>query len=215
VPAVGEARGAESRPTVLACDRRRTTFRSGAPRRAVFLDRDGTMIVNRPYSADPDHVEAFPDVLEGLRSLDAAGYLLFVVTNQSGIARGFYDEAALSRLHVRLDQIFLPIGSPIRAYYYCPHHVAGRVAEFAHPCHCRKPEPGMLIRAAQEWNLDLRRSWMIGDQLTDLAAGWSVGCDSLLIRNKAVAKGVPFAADLAAAARLISERDAVAARNAA
>jgi len=168
-------------PTIYAC-------RSAAPRRsssptarAVFLDRDGTLIVDRPYQARPEAIEILPTVLEGLKLLTDAGYLLIVVTNQSGIARGYFGTRALRRFHDCLGKIFADHGIRIAAFYYCPHHIAGRRLELARPCNCRKPAPGMLFRAAGDWGIDLGRSWLIGDMPTDAEAALAGGCSPILV----------------------------------
>lgn len=151
------------------------------PVRAVFLDRDGTLIVDKPYNANPDDIVILPGVLEGLQELSAAGYLLVVVTNQSGVARGYYDHDAVVRMHDRLNQMLGPAGVRIAAYYYCPHHVDGVDPRLALPCPFRKPGPGMLFRAAMDWAIHLRRSWFIGDQPTDVGAARAARCRPILV----------------------------------
>lgn len=207
----GQMSGARPR-TVRACDGRPPLIRTDHPRPAVFLDRDGTLIVNKPYNANPDDIELFPDTREAVRDLARAGYLLVVVTNQSGVARGYFDEAAVSAMHARLDDLLSPTERLILAYYFCPHHAAGRVRNLALACPCRKPEPGMLLRAAEDWAIDLRRSWTIGDMESDVEAGWSAGCRSILLGNRRGARGGLRAASLGEAVQIISERDAVEAR---
>lgn len=193
--------------TVQAC----ATSGGGIPappwtrRRAVFLDRDGTLIVDRPYLSDPARIELLPGVIDGLARLRDAGYLLVVATNQSGIARGYYDGAALAAMHRRLGEILAQSGIQIAAYYYCPHHVDGRVPSLARSCPCRKPGPGMLWRAAADWAIDLDRSWMIGDRVTDAQAAEAAGCASVLVGSSDAALPVRChqAPDLAEAADYI------------
>ena len=169
--------------TVRACGDQ--TFAAAAAdrgaARAVFLDRDGTLIVDHPYSADTDAIELLPGVVDGLVTLHDAGYLLIVVTNQSGIARGYFDDRALAAMHYRLNQLLALAGVDVAAYYYCPHHVAGREPTLARPCGCRKPSPGMLLRAAVDWSIDLGQSWLIGDRASDAAAALAAGCQPLLV----------------------------------
>ncbi|MGH2457330.1 MAG: D-glycero-alpha-D-manno-heptose-1,7-bisphosphate 7-phosphatase [Chloroflexota bacterium] len=175
--------------------------------RAVFLDRDGTLIADRPYSADPDRIELLDGVIEGLALLDRAGYRLIVVTNQSGIARGYFDEAALARMHQRIDELLKPAEVSVRAFYYCPHHVEGIDPALARPCWCRKPGPGMLLRAAADWSIELPSSWLIGDRLTDCQAGERAGCRSVLLGTRPASARYPVASDLIEAARRVIASD--------
>lgn len=193
--------------TIRACGDRRAAWPTSEPRRAVFLDRDGTLIVDRPYSADPNTIELLPGVAEGLSVLQEAGYLLIVVTNQSGIARGFFDESALGRMHERLDSILADSGVNVAAYYYCPHHVEGTNRALAVPCDCRKPAPGMLFRAASDWAIDLGRSWLIGNTPTDLEAARAAGCRALLVGTSETSSAYPRFDSLLDAARVIIEAD--------
>lgn len=148
--------------------------------RAVFLDKDGTLIEDVPYNVDPDRIRLCDGAIEGLRSLHAAGYKLIVISNQSGVARGFFPEAALVEVDRRLREL---LDVPLSGFYYCPHHPNGTVTEFAIECDCRKPKAGMLLQAAQDHEIDLARSWFIGDILNDVEAGRSAGCRTILIDN--------------------------------
>lgn len=204
-------------PTIRACgDHPPSHFRSILERerpgearesRTVFLDRDGTLIADKPYSADPDSIELLDGVTEGLALLGQAGYRLIVVTNQSGIARGYFDEAALIRMHQRIDEILWPSGVSVSAYYYCPHHVKGIDPSLARSCPCRKPGPGMIIRAARDWSIELRSSWLIGDSLTDCQAAELAGCRSVLLGERQATSRYPSARGLVAAARRIIASD--------
>lgn len=178
--------------------------------RAVFLDRDGTLIVDKPYNANPDDIVVLPGVLEGLKALDDAGYLLVVVSNQSGVARGYYGHEGVARMHDRLNQLCAGAGVQIAAYYYCPHHVDGVVPRLAVPCPFRKPGPGMLLRAAVDWSIHLRRSWFIGDQPTDVGAARAAKCRPVLVGPARAPRGskVARAAGLQEAARAIIALDA-------
>ncbi len=151
--------------------------------RAIFLDKDGTLIEDIPYNADPQRVRPMSGALEALRRLQGAGYRLIVVSNQSGVARGFFPEGALEAVEERLRAILLEGGVTLAGFYYCPHHPQGSLPEYAVDCTCRKPKPGMLLRAAQEHDIDLQASWMIGDILDDIQAGKSAGCKAILISN--------------------------------
>lgn len=149
-------------------------------RRAVFLDKDGTLIDDVPYNVDPARIVLATGAREGAAALYASGYALVVVTNQSGVARGLFEEAALEPVKMRLRML---LDVPIAGFYHCPHHPDGSVAAFATECACRKPAPGMLRRAARELGLDLAASWMVGDILNDVEAGNRAGCRSVLIDN--------------------------------
>ncbi|MFB2879372.1 D-glycero-alpha-D-manno-heptose-1,7-bisphosphate 7-phosphatase [Floridanema aerugineum] len=151
--------------------------------KAVFLDKDGTLIPNVPYNVNPDLIELSSGAVEGLRSLQAAGYKLIVISNQSGVALGYFDEIMLFPVQLKLTQLLAEIGVKITAFYYCPHHPEGKIPEYKISCSCRKPEPGLILRAARENHIDLANSWFIGDILNDVEAGHRAGCKSILINN--------------------------------
>ena len=179
--------------------------------RAVFLDRDGTLIRDRHYGFDPDQIELLEGVVEGLRILQAADYRLVVITNQSGVARGYFGEADVRAMHRRLDAILGARGIRIDAYYYCPHHPEGVVAAYARACACRKPQPGLIHRASADLGLDLRRSWVVGDAPSDVLAGRAAGCQTALLttRGESQRDAVPTCAadSLLEAARIIVSAD--------
>lgn len=150
---------------------------------AVFLDKDGTLLEDVPYNVEPERMRWTPRAADGLRLLDHAGYRLVVVSNQSGVARGMFPEEALVRVHRQLAEMFQRIGTPLADFYYCPHYPVGKVAPYATTCQCRKPLPGLIVRAAHEHQLDLERSWMIGDILDDVEAGHRAGCRTILLDN--------------------------------
>jgi D-glycero-D-manno-heptose 1,7-bisphosphate phosphatase len=153
------------------------------PVSAIFLDKDGTVLVDEPYNVDPARMWLEPGAGIALRRLGALGVPLIVVSNQSGIAFGKFDPHALSAMEQRLQGLFVENGAELAAFYYCPHHPDGSVETFAVECECRKPLPGLLQRAAAERNIDLTRSWMIGDILDDVEAGNRAGCRTILIDN--------------------------------
>jgi D,D-heptose 1,7-bisphosphate phosphatase len=153
------------------------------PGRAVFLDKDGTLVVDVPYNVDPDRMVLMPGAGEALRRLSEAGYKLIVVSNQSGVARGIFAESALPAVEQRLREMLAEYGAPLADFYYCPHHPDGDVSEYAVHCDCRKPAPGMLLRAAQAHDVSLAESWMIGDILNDVEAGRRAGCRTILLDN--------------------------------
>lgn len=179
--------------------------------RAIFLDKDGTLVDNVPYNIDPAQVRLCKGVVEGLQLLQRQGYRLFVVTNQSGVARGLFPESALAPLFTHIRQLLARESVSIDGFYYCPHHVDGVVGEYAHACNCRKPQPGMLHHAAMEHKLDLAASWMIGDILHDVECGRRAGCRTVLIDNgnetewhsSALRKPHCIAPDMLAAAAMI------------
>ncbi|MBD2091732.1 HAD family hydrolase [Microcoleus sp. FACHB-1515] len=148
--------------------------------RAIFLDKDGTLIEDVPYNVDPDRIRLCQGAIEGLRSLHAVGYKLIVISNQSGIARGYFPARALMNVEQRLQKL---LDVSLSGFYYCPHHPGGTVDEFAIECDCRKPKPGMLLQAAKDHDIDLARSWFIGDILNDVEAGRTAGCRTILIDN--------------------------------
>ncbi len=139
-------------------------------RPAAFLDRDGVLNVDRGYTFRPEDLVMIPTAAAAVRLLNDAGYYVFVVTNQSGIARGFYTAAAMTLFNAQIQNTLRGEGAHIDAFYYCPHHPDGAVKELAIQCRCRKPQPGMLEQAARDWPIDLSRSFLIGDKDHDLAA---------------------------------------------
>ena len=142
--------------------------------RAVFLDRDGTLVEEVPYLHDPERVVLLPGA-GALAGLAAAGYALVVVTNQAGVARGRYGEAAVEAVHRRLAELLAGVGVRLDAVLYCPHHPEGTVPGYARACRCRKPGPGMLEAAAERLGLDLAASFMIGNHPTDVGAAGAAG----------------------------------------
>jgi histidinol-phosphate phosphatase family protein len=142
-------------------------------KRAVFVDKDGTLVEDVPYNVDPARVRLAAGASEGVAALSGAGYEVFVVSNQPGVALGLFDEEHLKRNRSHLEQL---LHRTLSGFYYCPHRAnAG--------CRCRKPNPGLLLRAAREHGVSLRRSWMIGDILDDVEAGRRAGCRTMLVDN--------------------------------
>ncbi len=148
--------------------------------KAVFIDKDGTLIRDIPYNIDPALISLSPGAGKALKDLKNKGFMVIVVTNQAGIAWGYFTEAGLVPVFKKINDL-LPEGIVADDFYFCPHHPSGLVPEFSISCFCRKPNPGMLYRAAEEWNIDLCRSWMIGDILNDVEAGNRAGCRSILL----------------------------------
>jgi len=152
-------------------------------RPAVFLDRDGVILEESGHPGDPDRAVMVPGAAEAVRRLHEAGLLVIVVTNQSGVARGEYPESAVDAVHRRIDELLAAEGARVDAFYYCPHHPTEGKAPYRVACDCRKPRPGMLLRAADDWGIDLSASFLIGDKLSDLEAGASVGCRTILVET--------------------------------
>lgn len=147
--------------------------------RAVFLDKDGTLVENVPYNVDPAKLKLTHRAVEGLHLMQELGYRLIVVTNQSGLARRLFDRAALNMAHAALSRMLQAEGITIDDYFVCPH---GPVASPRDPgCLCRKPAPGLLRQAAVVHRIDLANSWMVGDILNDVEAGHRAGCRSILL----------------------------------
>ncbi|MGN6639938.1 MAG: D-glycero-alpha-D-manno-heptose-1,7-bisphosphate 7-phosphatase [Mucilaginibacter sp.] len=150
---------------------------------AVFIDKDGTLIHDIPYNVDPDLIVLQDNSIEGLKDLQESGYKLIVVSNQSGVACGYFSEEALAVVEKKLRSLLGRHGIMLSGFYYCPHYVHGIIHEYAVDCYCRKPMPGMLLHAAEVNNIDLTSSWMIGDILNDVEAGNRAGCKTILIDN--------------------------------
>ncbi|MDQ0637847.1 D-glycero-D-manno-heptose 1,7-bisphosphate phosphatase [Pedobacter sp. W3I1] len=153
-----------------------------AVKKAVFLDKDGTLIPDIPYNADPDLISLETGVGETLAQL-AEYFQLIVITNQAGIAFGRFTEKDLIGVEKRIADLLQHYGVRLSGFYYCPHHPQGSSAPYAKSCTCRKPGPGLIIKAAGEHSLSLSDSWMIGDILNDVQAGKAAGCKSILIDN--------------------------------
>ncbi|MDW7643573.1 MAG: D-glycero-beta-D-manno-heptose 1,7-bisphosphate 7-phosphatase [Desulfuromonadales bacterium] len=151
--------------------------------RAVFLDRDGTINVEKDYLHRIEDFEFIPGAIEAIQRLKEAGFLVVVVTNQSGVARGYFTEDDVNRLHAHLQKELARHGTGIDAFYLCPHHPDYGKGEGGGDCDCRKGKPGMLLQATKDWNIDLPASIMIGDKRADLEAGRTAGCYTILVRT--------------------------------
>jgi D-glycero-D-manno-heptose 1,7-bisphosphate phosphatase len=182
-------------------------------RAAAFIDRDGVINAELNYVSRPEDFHLLPGAVEGLLLLAAQGFLLVVVTNQAGIAKGLYDEAAYERLTRHMRALLQTQGVQLAGVYHCPHHPNGTVTGYAIECDCRKPAPGMLRRAAAELGLDLTRSVLVGDKPSDTAAGRAAGvrCTVLVESGHALPDNSAqcadhLCADLAAAADWIGSQ---------
>ena len=179
---------------------------------AVFLDRDGTLIEEIGYLNDLSRLKLFPYSIDAVRLLNRAGFQIVVVTNQAGIARGIVSESFVHQAHQHIDALMRAGGARIDAFYYCPHHPDGVVDGFNVACTCRKPSPGLWQRAAQDLDLDLSRSFSVGDRRLDAEAGQAAGTTTVLVKTghgaaePATDASTPVVSDLAAAAAYILER---------
>ena len=152
-------------------------------RRAVFLDRDGTMIEERGYLGRLDLISPFPYTAATIARLRGAGYLVIVVTNQAGIARGYFSESFVQEAHRHLDGLLAAAGAAPDAYYYCPHHPEGIVDGYRDVCGCRKPAPGLVEQAARDWDIDVPRSFVVGDKWLDVGLANQSGARGILVRT--------------------------------
>ncbi len=152
-----------------------------SPKRAVFVDKDGTLIENIPYNVDVARIRFAPGAERAVPRLAAAGFAIAIVSNQAGVARGMFDEAAVAAVGQALTDRLAALGVGLAGFYYCPHDPHGAVARYRRVCDCRKPAPGLIVRAARELGVDLSASWLIGDILDDIEAGRRAGCRTILI----------------------------------
>lgn len=150
---------------------------------ALFLDRDGTLIVEKNYLVSAQEIEVFPNSFEAVRRINQSGALAIVVTNQSVVARGLLSERKLAHIHQQMEGLFAQHEAHFDGIYHCPHHPTEGRQPFAFDCDCRKPKPGMLVRAASELELDLNRCVIIGDTLNDIAAGHRAGSMGVLVET--------------------------------
>lgn len=146
--------------------------------RAVFFDKDGTLVKDVPYNVRPDLIRLNAGAAEAVGRLKKAGLKLFVVSNQSGVARGFFEEKDLPAVWEKLNEL---CGARFDGFYFCPHFPAGKIEKYSFVCDCRKPEAGMLFQAAREHSIDLENSWLIGDSPPDAKAGRLAGCRTILL----------------------------------
>ncbi|MDR5775903.1 MULTISPECIES: HAD-IIIA family hydrolase [unclassified Caballeronia] len=152
-------------------------------RPAVFLDKDGTLLDDVPYNVDPLEMRLAPGAVNALALFARMDVPVVVISNQSGVALGKFDEAALVDVERTLHELAARAGARLAGVYFCPHHPQGTVAKYRKICECRKPAPGMIERAARDLGLDLARSWFVGDILDDVEAGHRAGCRAVLIDN--------------------------------
>jgi len=150
-------------------------------RRALLLDRDGTICEDVGYIGAVEDLRLLPGSAEAIVSAAAAGFQCVLITNQAGIARGVLDEARLDEVHDRLRELLAAEGARLDGIYYCPHHPEGEISRYRRRCDCRKPGAGMLKRARDEMGIDLESSYVVGDHLRDIGAGHTVGATTILV----------------------------------
>jgi D-glycero-D-manno-heptose 1,7-bisphosphate phosphatase len=177
------------------------------PKPAVFLDRDGTLNIDKGYVHRVEDWEWIPGAIDAIVALKKAGFLVIVITNQAGIARGYYDETDMNNLHTMINKELKVHGATIDGFYHCPHHPEfGMVRE----CECRKPMPGLIDQAKQDFGIDMVRSWLVGDKASDTQAGMAAGIKSILVETgygsaerALLAKNDIYVTDIAEASRYI------------
>ena len=152
--------------------------------KAIFLDRDNTIIEDPGYINNPDQVKLLEGVTEPLSELKAMGYKLVVVSNQSGVARGIVTEEALGQIHKRLEQLLAEKGVSLDRIYYCPYYIDGVIPKYRKDSDWRKPNPGMLLAAGKDMDIDLPESWMVGDSPSDIEAGARAGCRTIMLAGR-------------------------------
>lgn len=150
---------------------------------AVFLDRDGVINEEVEYLSTPDQLKLIPGTAQAIKILNEREIPVIVVTNQAGIARGYFSELQLVSIHKTLRDILAGAGAYIDRFYYCPHHPIMGLGSYQANCNCRKPKPGMLLQAADDFKLDLALCYLIGDKASDIAAGKEVGCRTVLVQT--------------------------------
>jgi len=150
---------------------------------AVFLDRDGTINEEVGYLSRLEQIKLFPATFEAIRMINESGMKVVVVTNQSGVAKGFFDEYFVNAVHARINEMLRKRGAFIDRFYYCPHHPTEGNGAYKTDCGCRKPKPGMFLKAAEEMDIDLSRSYMIGDMPKDIQAAGEAGVKGILVRT--------------------------------
>ncbi len=146
------------------------------------MDRDGTLIFDKNYLADPGQVEWIPGTLEALKKLSAAGFLLYIVSNQSGLARGYFGEKELETVNGRIKKDLREAGVSVEGIFYCPYHPEAKVEKYRRDSELRKPGPGLLKKASSGEDINFSKSYMIGDKISDLKAGRKMGCRMVLVK---------------------------------
>jgi D-glycero-D-manno-heptose 1,7-bisphosphate phosphatase len=160
--------------------------------KAIFFDRDGVLNIDPGFLHKKEDLEFYPDVIDTLTQLSQTGYKIFIVTNQAGIARGFYSEQTFLDFQKQFVEELVRLSNGeirIDKTYHCPHHATEGIDEYKLKCECRKPQPGMLLQAQKEFDIDFAQSYMIGDRRSDIIAGREVGCTTILVKTGCAGKG--------------------------
>lgn len=152
-------------------------------RKAVFLDRDGTIIHDANYLDKKENIKLFDGAAEAIKKLNEAGFIVIIITNQSGVARGYFAEEIVIKLNKELVRMLEKEGAKIDGVYYCPHHTKGSIEKYSIECECRKPKIGMLKKAAEDFDIDLPNSYMVGDKPDDINLAKNAGCKSILVKT--------------------------------
>jgi D-glycero-D-manno-heptose 1,7-bisphosphate phosphatase len=172
--------------------------------RACFIDRDGVLIEEKIYLRDPEQVLLVPEAVAALKLLEQHGFLRIVITNQAGVAHGYFTEADVTAVHDKIKALLLAQKVGVTDFFYCPHHPDGTVSEYALNCACRKPGTALIEQAVKKYDLNLSASFLIGDKISDLLAGRKAGCPAILVKTghgpehvaKAKHQNFPIAANI-------------------
>lgn len=163
-------------------------------RKAIFLDRDGTINKEIGFIKNENEIELLPGVCDAIRIINELGYLAIIITNQAVVARGEATIEKINEIHNKLLSILELSGAHINAIYYCPHHPSkgfiGERKEYKIVCECRKPKPGLILQAAKDYDIDIENSWMVGDSITDIMAGESAGCNTALLCQNGISSSL-------------------------
>lgn len=150
-------------------------------KKAVFIDRDGTINVDKGYINHEDLFELIPSVAQAIRQLNKNNFLVFIVSNQSGLARGFFSQEVLDKVHQRMNRLLSQKNAHYDALYYCPHHPDGMIEEFRKDCDCRKPKTGLFKKALKDFEFDIKSSFMVGDKPSDIEFGKRCGLKTIMV----------------------------------
>ena len=181
---------------------------------AVFLDRDGTVNTEVHFLSSPEQLQLIPRTVSAIRDLNALGVRVFVITNQSGVARGIFPESAVTIVHDALRAMLREEGAELDDFFYCPHLPGASVPRYNRECNCRKPKPGMLHQARERFGIDLQRSFVIGDRCIDVEAGKAVGAGTVMVStgygmrniNECTSSPDYFAVDLYDGVQFVKEK---------
>lgn len=150
---------------------------------AVFIDRDGTIIVDKNYLSNPDMVEFYPGAIDSIKRMNFRGLKVIVVSNQSGVARGFFDEDCIYAVERRISEILKENGAKIDGFYYCPHHSEAVVEKYKLDCECRKPKIALAMKAEKDFHIALNKSFVVGDKISDMEFARNIGATAILVRT--------------------------------